>query len=179
MSLFPEVANTLYGIGMKDIPLVAAGGVVEGRGAAPCLAREACGFVMGTRFLASKEATIAKGYQGDVLRTTDGGRTTVRTSVYDTLRGIEWPLPYNGRGIVNRSHSDAQNGMHKNENERLYEEALQKGDGGRGESGRVTAYAGSAVGLVTEVQFVKSIIDGVRQNISKVLPKASKVSAKL
>ena len=179
VSLFPEVADTLQGIGMKDIPLVAAGGIVEGRGAAACLALGACGIVMGTRFLASKEATIAKGYQGDVLRTTDGGRTTVRTSVYDTLRGTEWPLPYNGRAIVNRSHSDAQNGMHVDENKRLYEEALQKGDDGWGESGRVTAYAGSAVGLVKEVQFAKSIIDEVRQDIAKVLLEVSKASSKL
>ena len=87
VSLFPEVADTLQCIGIKDIPLVAAGGIVEGRGAAACLALGACGIIMGTRFLASKEATIAKGYQGDVLRTT--GRTTGRTSVYDTRRGIE------------------------------------------------------------------------------------------
>ena len=179
VSLFPEVADALHGIGMKDIPLVAAGGIVEGRGAAACLALGACGIVMGTRFLASKEATIAKGYQGDVLRTIDGGRTTVRTSVYDTLRGTEWPLPYNGRAIVNKSHSDAQNGMHVNENKRLYEEALQKGDDGWGESGRVTAYAGSAVGLVKEAQFAKSIINEVRQDIAKVLLEVSKASSKL
>ena len=69
--------------------------------------------------------------------------------------------------------------MHANEDKRLYEEALQKGDDGWGESGRVTACAGSAVGLVKEVQFAKSSIDELRQHISKVLLKASKVSSKL
>ena len=107
------------------------------------------------------------------------GGLLLRTSVYDTLRGIEWPVPYDGRGTVNRSHSDAQNGMHAIENKRFYEQALQKGDDGWGESGRVTAFAGSAVGLVKEVQFAKSIIDEVRQDMSKVLLKASKVSSKL
>ena len=112
---------------------------MEDRGAVACLALGACGIVMGTRFLASEDATIAKRYQGDVLRTTDRGRTTARTSVCDTLRGIEWPLPYSGQGIVNKGHSDAQNGMHANEKKRLYEEALQKGDDGWRESRRVTA----------------------------------------
>lgn len=87
VSLLPEVADSLRGIGMESIPLVAAGGIVEVRGAAACLALGGCGVVMGTRFFASKETNIVKGYQGDVLRTKDGGRSTVRTSVYDTLRG--------------------------------------------------------------------------------------------
>ena len=115
---------------MKDIAL---GGRSRGR----CLPG-ARGIVMGTRFLASKEATIAKGCQGDVLRITDVMRIIVRTSVCDTPRGIEWSLSYNGWGIVNRSHSNAQTGMHAKENKRFYEEALQNGEDGWGESGRVT-----------------------------------------
>ena len=176
VSLLPEVADAT---GMANIPLIAAGGIVEGRGTAACLALGACGVVMGTRFLASKEANIARGYQGDVLRTNDGGRNTIRTTVYDTLRGTEWPHPYNGRGIINQSHLDAQKGMLVNENKRLYEEALQKGDQGWGETGRLTAYAGSGVGLVKEVQYAKEIVDEVRHEASEVLWKLLGVSPKL
>lgn len=179
VSLLPEVADSLRGMGMGSIPLVAAGGIVEGRGAAACLALGGSGVVMGTRFLASKEANIAKGYQVDVLRTTDGGRSTVRTSVYDTLRGTVWPRQYGGRGIINQSYLDAQNGMIIDENKRLYEEALQKGDHGWGESGRITAYAGCGVGLVKEVKYAKEIIDEVRQDISEVFWKLSHASSKL
>lgn len=176
VTLLPEVADSLRDIGMGSLPLVAAGGIVEGRGAAACLALGACGVVMGTRFLASKEAEIAKTYQGDVLRTKDGGRNTVRTSVYDKLRGTEWPRQYNGRGIINQSYLDAQNGMVADENKRLYEEALQTGDQGRGERGRITAYAGCGVGLVKEVKYAKEIIDEVRQDMSEVLLKLSRAS---
>ncbi|KAL9076741.1 MAG: hypothetical protein Q9161_000726 [Pseudevernia consocians] len=179
VSLLPEVADSLRGIGMESIPLIAAGGIVEGRGTAACLALGGCGVAMGTRFLASKEANIAKGYQGDVLRTNDGGRSTVRTSVYDTLRGTEWPGQYNGRGIINQSYLDAKNGMITDENKKLYEEALQKGDHGWGESGRVTAYAGCGVGLVKELKYVKEIIDEVRQEVCEVLSKLSLASSKL
>ena len=178
MSLLPEVADSLRSIGMESIPLVAAGGIVEGRGTAACLALGGHGVVMGTRFLASKEANIAKGYQDDVLRTNDGGRNTVRTSVYDTLRGTDWPRQYNGRGIINHSYLDAQNGMVMDENKRLYQEALQKGDLGWGQSGRVTAYAGAGVGLVKKVKCAKEIIDEVRQDTSEVLLKLSWASAK-
>lgn len=179
VSLLPEVADSLRGIGMGSIPLVAAGGIVDARGTAACLALGGSGVVMGTRFLACKEANIAKGYQDDVLRTKDGGRSTVRTSLYDTLRGTEWPRQYGGRGIINQSYLDAQNGMIKDENKRLYEEALQKGDHGWGESGRLTTYAGSGVGLVKEVKYAKEIIDEVRQDLSKVLSKLSRTSSRL
>ena len=111
VTLLPEVADSLRGIGMADIPLVAAGGIVEGRGSAACLALGACVVVMGMRFLASREASIAKEYQDNVLRMDDGGTSTVRTRVYDTLRGTERPSRYNGRGIINQSYLDAQNGV--------------------------------------------------------------------
>ena len=179
VSLLPEVADTLRGIGLESIPLVAAGGVVEGRGAAACLALGGSGIVMGTRFLASKEASIAKGYQDDILRSNDGGRNTIRTCLYDALRGTEWPRKYNARGIINQSYLDAQNGMVTDENKRLYQEALQQGDLGWGQNGRVTAYAGCSVGLVKEVKYAKEIIDEVRQDISKVLSKLSWASSKL
>ncbi len=179
VSLLPEVADSLRDMGRDSISLVAAGGIVEGRGAAACLALGGSGIVMGTRFLASKEAAIAKGYQDDVLRTIDGGKSTVRTSVYDTLRGTEWPRNYNGRAIINQSYLDAQNGMLTDENKGLYEQALQKGDNGWGENGRVTAYAGSAVGLVKEVKHARDIVYEVRQDISEALSKVSWVSSKL
>ena len=179
ISLLPEVADSLRGLGMESIRLIAAGGVMDGRGAAACLALGGCGVVMGTRFLASKEATIAKGYQDDVLRTSDGGRSTVRTRVYDMLRGTEWPRQYNGRGISNQSYLDAPNGTVTDENKKLYQEALQKGDNGWGENGRVTAYAGSGVGLAKEVKYAKDIIDEVRREIAEVLLKVSRVLSKL
>ncbi|CAD6574575.1 MAG: hypothetical protein ASARMPREDX12_008677 [Alectoria sarmentosa] len=181
VSLLPEVADEMREMGMESIPLVAAGGIVEGRGVAAALALGAGGVVMGTRFLASKEADIAKGYQYDVLRTKDGGQSTIRTGVYDILRGTKgWPDQYEGRGIINQSYLDAQkHGRITDENKKLYEEALQKGDQGWGEYGRVTAYAGCGVGLVKEVKYAKEIMDEVRQDAAEVLSKLSRATSKL
>lgn len=179
VTLLPEVADSLRGIGMADIPLIAAGGIVEGRGSAACLALGGCGVVMGTRFLASREASIAKEYQDDILRMDDGGTSTVRTRVYDTLRGTEWPSRYDGRGIINQSYLDAQDGMVTDENQSLYQKALQRGDLGWGQNGRVTAYAGCGVGLVKEVRYAKEIIDEVKRDISEVLTKLFRTSSKL
>ena len=170
ITLLPEVADALRRIANTRIPLIAAGGVIDGRAAAACLTLGAGGFALGTRFLACKEANIAKGYQDDVLRTSDGGLRTVRTSVYDTLRGTTgWPARYNGRGIINHSFIDAENGKPTAENKRLYKQALQKGDEGWGEEGRLTAYAGSGVGLVNTVMSAQHIIEEIRQDVHSIL----------
>ena len=180
MSLLPEVFDALHEERLEGIPLIATGGIVEGRGMAACLVLGAHGVVLGTRYLASDEASIAKGYQDDVLRVRDGGRSTVRTKVYDVLRGTTgWPSRYNGRGIINKSYLDAQNGRSPDENKRLYDEALGKGDQGWGEEGRLTAYAGSAVGLVKEAKSAENITKEVRRDAVGILSKLSVLPLKL
>lgn len=170
ISLLPETADALEEVGMGHITLVAAGGIVEGRGTAACLALGASGVVMGTRFLASSEANVAKGYQNDVLRSTDGGVNTARTSVYDQLRGTTgWPDIYNGRGILNESFVDARNGKTTEENRKLYDDALRKGDDGWGVHGRLTAYAGSGVGMVKSVMAAREIVEEVRKHATSIL----------
>lgn len=178
ISLLPEVADALQEVGLIKISLVAAGGIVEGRGTAACLALGADGVVLGTRFLATHEANIAEGYQHAVLGAKDGGPNTVRTGVYDQLRGTTgWPAKFNGRGIVNQSFLDAQRGMPSDDNKRLYEKALQEGV--QGWARRLTAYAGTGVGLVKKVQSAHDIIEEVRQDAIETLSRTSRPFSKL
>ena len=170
ITLLPEVADAMQAIGKSNIKLVAAGGIAEGRGVAACLDLGAEGVVMGTRFLASEEANIAKGYQDDVLKSSDGGVTTVRSKVYDTLRGTTgWPHRYGGRGIINESYMDAANGEVTDVMKRLYEKALTKGNEGWGKHGRLTAYAGTAVGLIYRVLPAHEIVSEVRSQALKLI----------
>ena len=170
VTLLPEVTDALKNMGKANIDLVATGGIVEGRGVAASLALGAKGVVMGTRFLASEEAQIAKGYQDDVLRSNDGGISTVRSKVYDTLRGtVKWPNRYGGRGIINESYRDAHKGEVTAEMRRLHDEALEKGDAGWGEHGRLTAYAGTGVGLIHQAMSASVIINEVRSDAIRIL----------
>lgn len=170
IALLPEVADALKVTGRSHINLVAAGGIVEGRGVAACLTLGAHGVVMGTRFLASKEASVAKGYQDDVLRSSDGGIRTVRSKIYDTLRGTTgWPARYGGRVIINQSYLDADDGKVTDEMRRRHDEALKMGDRGWGERGRLTAYAGTGVGLIDKVEPAGEILIEVRSHASRVL----------
>lgn len=163
MTLVPEVRDALQEQRMNHISILAAGGIVDGRGMAASLALGASGVAMGTRFLASLEATIARGYQTEILRVSDGGLTTVRSTVYDKVRGIEgWPVQYDGRGVINESYTDAvENGLSDEENKRLYSEELKKGDSGWGPSGRLTTYGGTGVGLVKDTLPASTIVETV------------------
>lgn len=166
VSLIPEVIDTLKDKRISHIPkVIAAGGIMDGRGTAAALALGARGVVMGTRFLASHEANIAKGYQKAVLDSSDGGMTTVRSSVYDQLRGTtDWPPGYGGRGITNQSYTDSLSGMTLEDNKKLYNAALKQGDEGWGERGRLTTYAGTGIGLAREVKAAAEIVCEVRRD---------------
>ncbi|KAJ9645314.1 hypothetical protein H2199_003320 [Coniosporium tulheliwenetii] len=152
VSLVPEVHDALLaalgpeGEAEGKMPvLLAAGGISEGRGVAAALALGAAGVVMGTRYLASPEAEISRGYRDEVVRASDGGQTTVRSGVYDKLRGtIDWPPG-------------------------LYNEAMKSGDKGWGVEGRLTTYAGTGVGLVKGVKGAKEITEEVREDAKRVL----------
>jgi nitronate monooxygenase len=171
ISLVPEVVDALANERLR-IPVVAAGGISEGRGMAAALTLGASGAALGTRFLACKEATIARGYQEEVVRVHDGGVSTVRTKLYDVLRGIlDWPKAYDGRGVANRSYLDSQSGMSVEENKELYKEEMQKGDEGWGPEGRMTTWAGTGVGLVKEVKSAEQIIKEISTDAMLALKK--------
>jgi nitronate monooxygenase len=165
----PEVSDAFAKAGI-EIPLIAAGGIGDGRGAAAALTLGASGVALGTRFLAAEEATIAKGYQNEVLRVSDGGVSTVKTKLYDIVRGtIDWPPAYDGRGVANRSYLDDLHGMSVKENQELYKEAIKLGDDGWGPEGRMTTYAGTSVGLIDKVLSAEEIVKDVQKEALKVL----------
>lgn len=176
ISLLPEVSDAVDALleteGRPAPILIAAGGIAERRGAAAAFALGASGIVLGTRLLASHEAVLAKGYQNEVIRASDGGQSTVRTKVYDNLRGTTgWAKTHNARGVINKSYTDAIGGLDEGQNKKLYEEEMKKGDAGWGSEARMTTYAGSAVGLVKEVKSAKEIVEEVRDETKATLEK--------
>src|SRR5690349_4453302 len=68
--------------------VVAAGGIADGRGLAAALMLGAEGVLVGTRFYASAESLARPQAKARMLEAT--GEETIRTSVFDTVRGITW-----------------------------------------------------------------------------------------
>lgn len=171
MALFPEVEDVLLsasGSGLGRIPLFAAGGIADARGALGAIALGADGVVMGTRFLASTEARISDGYRREVVRARDGATSTTRTLLYNHLRGTYgWPEEYSPRTIINRSFVEEQEGKPFEELKQLHDEALQKGDEGWGVEGRLATYAGAAVGLIHGVKDAGEIVRECREGVAR------------
>lgn len=82
------------------IPVVAAGGVGDGRGLAAALTMGAAGVLVGSRFYASREA-LAKPEAKDRTVAASGDHT-VQSSVFDRVRGYDWPAPFRLRTLQNR-----------------------------------------------------------------------------
>ena len=74
MALIPQIVEAV------NIPVVAAGGITDGRGLAAALAMGAQGVWVGTRFIASVEAHAAGGYKQAILDASD--RDTIVTRCY-------------------------------------------------------------------------------------------------
>lgn len=81
-------------------PVIAAGGIVDGRGVAAALMLGAQGALLGTRFCASTES-LQRDSSKQRIVAAHGGETA-RTRVFDIVRDYAWPLPYTGRALCNR-----------------------------------------------------------------------------
>lgn len=70
-------------------PVLAAGGIADGRGLVAALALGAQGAVVGTRFLATPEAPIHENYKTAIVQS--DGHDTLLTEVHDIASGQLWP----------------------------------------------------------------------------------------
>lgn len=165
LSLIPAVAD-LAG----DVPLIAAGGFVNGRGLAAALTLGAGAVWMGTRFLASKESFAHPDYVKAILEA--GHDCTVSTELFD----LTWPdAPH--RVIRNSTFDawEAQGGQTKGADRPGHGEVVAyRGDepmyrydeSGPNASmtGNVEAlalYAGQSVGMIHDVKGCAEIVDDV------------------
>lgn len=176
ISLVPEVIDMLASIGYGDLPVLAAGGIVEGRGTAAALTLGASGVVMGTRFLAATEAGISQGWQNEVVRLSDGGQTTTRSTLCDRLKETKgWPACYDGRAAINKGHEDEEHGMKDEENVALYKKEASQGDSAWGPHGRMVTYAGTGVGLIRDTKPAADIVEEVQQQARACLSRGPKL----
>jgi nitronate monooxygenase len=95
LPLVPAVVDAV-----APVPVVAAGGIADGRGVAAALMLGADGVWLGTRFLATPECGVSAAYKARVLAAS--GQDTVLTDVFDIALGMPWPDGVSGRALRNR-----------------------------------------------------------------------------
>jgi NAD(P)H-dependent flavin oxidoreductase YrpB (nitropropane dioxygenase family) len=84
LALVPQVVDVVNGV-----PVLAAGGIADGRGLAAVLMLGAQGALIGTRFLATPEAR-GRGHSKDVILNALGSQT-VASKFFDDVLGLRWP----------------------------------------------------------------------------------------
>ena len=84
MPLVPQIVDAVG----ERVPVVAAGGIFDGRGLAAALALGADGVWVGTRFIATPEARSAPGYKDALVHTPEDGTVISRAFTGKTLRAV-------------------------------------------------------------------------------------------
>jgi nitronate monooxygenase len=79
------------------VPVLAAGGIADGRGVAAALALGAAGALIGTRFQATAEARVHPSISQAIVE--GRGEDTERSTVLDIVRGSRWPAKYTARTL--------------------------------------------------------------------------------
>jgi nitronate monooxygenase len=153
-STFPLVPAVVDAVG--DIPVIAAGGIADGRGLAAALMLGAAGVLCGTGFFASKEALSHPNMKRAAFAAS--GDDTLRSSAVDIARGIDWPAQWTIRTLKNsftERWSRDLDGLHRNASveQPKYAEAREAGD-----TDVAAVIVGEAVDLVHGDEIASDII---------------------
>ena len=175
MALVPRVVDVV-----PNKPVLASGGIADGRGIAAALALGAAGVWIGTRFLATEESAIHPFYKRRLLEATEAD------TVYATLFDIGWHnAPHrmikNSSTEMWRGAGSPPRGRRPNEGEIVAQNAdgtpiLRYSDviplpNTRGNVESLPLYAGQSVGLITRVQsarvIVRQLMEETRQALAR------------
>ena len=147
MALVPQVVDAV------KIPVIAAGGIADGRGFLAALALGAKGVQMGTRFVVSDECTIALAYKEAIVKAKD--RDTVITG-----RATGHPVRILKNKLAREFLKMENSGATKEELEKFGEGRLRlaarEGDVVNG-----SVMAGQISGLIRDIKPVKEIIEDI------------------
>jgi nitronate monooxygenase len=167
VTLVPEVVDTVG----RDIPVVASGGIADGRGLAAALMLGASGVLMGTRFYATHEAAGADEAKNRIRDAT--GDDTLRSIVFDISRRNVWPAPFTGRCLRN-AHLDRWYGrevelmQHVDDESTRYLSARRVGD-----FEIAAVIAGESAGLVRDIVSVRDVVERVVRDATGALAHAA------
>ena len=174
LPLVPAVVDAV-----RPTPVVAAGGIADGRGLAAVMALGAAGAWIGTRFLASHEAPIHRRYQELLLQASEND-----TVHLDSLFDVGWRnAPH--RTLRNKTVTDWENAARAASGQRPGEgqviatspsrgpivryQAYTPGADFEGDIDALSLWAGQSVGLVSKVQPAGDIVREIAEEARLIL----------
>lgn len=164
MALVPQVVDAVEG----KVPVVAAGGIFDGRGLVAALALGAEGVWIGTRFIATHEAHTGRGYKEKMLEMAEDDTVVSKAYTGKTCRvaRTEWTQyfeehPDELQGFPGQAIATIQAGIHH----------LGVGPEVELDTNRAFMAIGQAVGAIDEIvparQVVTEIMDEARRTLER------------
>jgi enoyl-[acyl-carrier protein] reductase II len=147
MALVPQVADAV------DIPVIAAGGVGDGRGLAAVLALGASGVQIGTRFVCSEECTASLEFKKAIVGARDRDAVVTGRSTGHPVRNLKNKLTkemdkLERQGVDPKKIEEIGSGKLR--------DAVIDGDVKEG-----SVMAGQISGMISEIKSVKEIIEEI------------------
>lgn len=159
MPLVPQVADAV------SIPVIAAGGIADGRGLAASLMLGAVGVQIGTRFLTAHECSVHPHYKALVLKATDTSTIVTGRRLGHAVRSIKTPY---SRKYAKAEYTDISD----SDLEALGVGSLRKAavDGNESEG---CYLAGQIAGMIKKEQSAAEIIHEICTEAEEILKNAS------
>lgn len=156
MALVPQVCDAV------SVPVVAAGGIADGRGMAAAMMLGACGVQMGTRFLVASECNVHENYKQKVLAAKDIDTIVTGKRLGHPVRGLKNPF---SREYLKKEYdstfTDEQ--LEALGSGALYRAAIEGDVQGGG------VLAGQVAGMVKEQQPAREIVEQVCAQAERLL----------
>ena len=160
LPLVPQVVDAV------DIPVIAAGGIADGRGMAAAFMLGAEGVQMGTRFLVAKECNVHQTYKEKVLKANDSATTVNGRKVGHPARALKNPFT--------RAFSEFESSTTATDEEIMafgtgaLRKAVKEGDWENG-----SFLCGQVAGLVDKEQTCQEIIEEITADAERILKNAA------
>jgi nitronate monooxygenase len=144
-----DIVPAIIDFAAGRVPVVAAGGIADGRGVAAMMMLGASGVLMGTRFYASVEADAPERAKQLICSAKSG--ETVRGVVMDWSRKLLWPAPFTARSLAN-DHLRRWSGREIELMQRADEVAVEYAAAREAANFDIAAvFAGESVGLIHDI----------------------------
>lgn len=155
MSLIPQIVDAV------SLPVIAAGGIADGRGFAAAICLGASGIQVGTRFLVAHECNVSQAYKDKVLKAKDTSTITTGNSTGHPVRVI--------KNKFAKKFKAMEEGASSPEDLEAFgagalRRAVVDGDVDNG-----SVMAGQIAGLVKKTESCKEIIEDLMKGYSEVV----------
>ncbi len=163
MALVPQVVDAV------KIPVIAAGGIADGRGVAAALMLGARGVQVGTRFLVADECTVSEVYKDLVIKAKDTSTRATGRSTGHPVRALKSPF---SNEYARRENAGASADELATFGTGALRKAAQDGNYAEG-----SFLCGQIAGMVSKRQPAREIVQDLVESAERVLAEAAAWSA--